>query len=534
MGKLVKLSEVEFSLNDIQLLLAKVPDSSIAVCDGVPPTILNKAADTLSTLLYLVFSYVVRTQKWPDTWKCAFVTPVFKKGSRANVENYRPISILPWISLIFEKLLFMYIYGKIKDFLNARQHGFRKKHSTVTQFVLFLHELYLNFDENVEQVVVYLDFCKAFDSVDHSCLLFKVASFGFDKDFVALLSSYLECRRQRVKVGNSLSDVSDVSSGVPQGSVLGPILFLIYIDDMLDIPEFSNVYCFADDTKLVCSEDSCLRAVQSDLQALRLWSYCYSINFNAIKCGYLHFSRTSTDSLCIGSDNISRVDQITDLGIEVSSTLKRSYHVRIKLLKVRRALNYLKHSVPYGLSSGVKFNLYKACVLSVLLYGYPAWYPDIIHMRRLELLNLQGLRWCFGPGDYAGLLITSNSLPVAYQLIESDLRFFSAIMSEQNCLSFNDFFTIETKSVNTRNMDLERLVVSRARKRITEKSFFFRVQRVVNDTADLLNVGISSFKSKNPCQDLIHNCLLNLTKTKYDINNTCTWALKCRCSVCAG
>ena len=115
-GKLVKLSEVEFSLNDIQILLAKVPDSSIAACDGVPPTILNKAADTLSTLLYLVFSYVVRTQKWPDTWKCAFVTPVFKKGSRANVENYRPISILPRISLIFEKLLFMYIYGKIKDF----------------------------------------------------------------------------------------------------------------------------------------------------------------------------------------------------------------------------------------------------------------------------------------------------------------------------------------------------------------------------------------------------------------------------------
>ena len=130
-----------------------------------------------------------------------------------------------------------------------------------------------------------LDFCKAFDSVDHSCLLFKIASFGFDKDFVTLLSSYLECRRQRVKVGNSLSDVSDLSSGVPQGSVLGPILFLIYIDDKLVIPEFSNVYCFADDTKIVYSSESCLRAVQSDLHALRLWSYCNSINFNAIKCG---------------------------------------------------------------------------------------------------------------------------------------------------------------------------------------------------------------------------------------------------------
>ena len=103
-------------------------------------------------------------------------------------------------------------------------------------------------------------------------------------------------------------------------------------------------------------------------------------------------------------------------------------------------------------------------------------------------------------------------------------------MSEQNCLNFYDFFPTETKSVNTRNMDLERLVVSAARKRTTAKSSFFRVQRVVIDTADLLSVGISSFKSKNRCQNLIHRCLLNLTKTKYDINNVCTWALKRRCS----
>ena len=111
-----------------------------------------------------------------------------KKGPRADVENYRPISILPRLSLVLEKILFLLMYPKIKDRLNPRQHGFRAKHSTVTQLFTFLHELYLNFDGNVEQVVVYLDFSKAFDSVHHSTHLSKIIHFGFDEDFLKVIN----------------------------------------------------------------------------------------------------------------------------------------------------------------------------------------------------------------------------------------------------------------------------------------------------------------------------------------------------------
>ena len=172
--------------------------------------------------------------------------------------------------------------------------------------------------------------------------------------------------KQKVKIGNILSDCFFVSSGVPQGSVLGPILFLIYIDDMHEIPEFSKLFCFADDAKLVCQKDSCVKSVQHDLCALRLWSYCNSLSFNIQKCGYLHFNRTSTDALFIGNDQLSWLERVRDLGVEVSCSLKWGAHLKIKFVKACRALNYLKHSVPSNLSSGVKFNLYKACAISVL------------------------------------------------------------------------------------------------------------------------------------------------------------------------
>ena len=169
--------------------------------------------------------------------------PLFrKKGPRADVENYRPISILPRLSLVLDKILFLFFYPKIKDRLNPRQHGFRAKHSTVTQLLTFLHELYLNFDGNVEQVVIYLDFSKAFHSVDHFTLLSKIIQFGFDENFVKLINSYLSSRRHCVKLDGVLSESLPVTSGVPQGSVLGPLFFLIFHDDIIDVPEVSKVF----------------------------------------------------------------------------------------------------------------------------------------------------------------------------------------------------------------------------------------------------------------------------------------------------
>ena len=267
------------------------------------------------------------------------------------------LSKLPKLSLILEKILFLFIYPKIKDRLKPRQHGFRAKHSTVTQLLIFLHEFYLNFDGNVEQVVVYLDFSNAFDTVDHSTLLSKIIHFGFDEDFVKPINSYLPSRSRCVKLDCFLSASLPVTSGVPQGSVLGPLFFLIFIDDMIDVPEVSKVFCYADDTKLLCNGDFYLYSAQIDLCLLRLLAYCDYFSFNLAKSGYVHNSRLFLDKILLGDVEIPSLDNITDLGVEVSKTLKWSLHIQTKIVKACRSFNYLKHSVPFNLPFGVKFNL---------------------------------------------------------------------------------------------------------------------------------------------------------------------------------
>ena len=185
-----------------------------------------------------------------------------------------------------------------------------------------------------------------------------------------------------------LSESLPVTSGVPQGSVLGPLFFFVFLDDMIDVPEVSKVICYADDTKLLCHGELCLNSAQNDLSSLRLWAYCNYLSFNSAKRGYLHISRMSLDNILLGDVEIPSLDNITDLGIEVSKTLKWSLPIQTKIVKACRSFNYLKHSVPFNLPSGVKFNLFEACVLSVLLYGYIAWFPEISDLRKLEQLNI--------------------------------------------------------------------------------------------------------------------------------------------------
>ena len=150
----------EFCFDSLQLceFLRDIPTGTIATCDGIPPFIYSSCSELLAPYVHSLFSFILQTTCWPLFWKCAHVTPIHKKGLKSDIEKYRPISILPRLSLVFERIIFNYLYSKVRHKINSNQHGFQQGHPTITQLVLFIDELYANFDNNWEQIVLYLDF----------------------------------------------------------------------------------------------------------------------------------------------------------------------------------------------------------------------------------------------------------------------------------------------------------------------------------------------------------------------------------------
>ena len=345
-----------------------------------------------------------------------------------------------------EKILFDFLYSKIHYKLSSRQHGYRKGQSTITQLLVFLEKINTNYDQNVERVVIFLDFAKAFDNVDHAILLKKLSLYGLQKDFMQLMFSNLSGRKHRVNINGKMSYEVTITSGVPQGSVLEPLLILIYIDDMSSLPESSSCFCFADDTKLSCATSDFFNDCQRDPNKIVDWFPVNSLKFNAEKCVYFFISEAHKCDFKIDQISLQKEQNTTDLGVELCSILKCSRHIRNKLTKAQRSFNCLRHNVQYCLPNNVKQNLYTSCVLSILLYASVAWFPDICHLRLLEKFYWRGLCWCYEKRNYISALLYSDNIPICYQLIERDLPLFISIMLGKTCIKFEDFFTLKINS----------------------------------------------------------------------------------------
>jgi len=222
----------------------------------------------------------------PDDWKCADVSPLFKKGNRSQVENYRPIRITSQICKIFESIIRDAVVKHLETnlLIHDSQHGNRKGRSCLTNLLTFLDKVTSDIDTGKDVDVIFLDFAKAFDKVPHQRLLQKLTSHGITGKLLQWISNWLSNRKQRVCINGSLSDWIQVLSGVPQGSVLGPILFLIFIND-LECGITNWILKFADDTKIfgpVCDYND-YTAFQEDLNRLFSWTTDWQMAFNIEK-----------------------------------------------------------------------------------------------------------------------------------------------------------------------------------------------------------------------------------------------------------
>lgn len=386
--------------------------------DNIPSSILINCADALAIPLTTLFNTSIKYGIMPEIWKKSFIVPLFKSGNKSMIENYRCISKLSIIPKLFEKLITDMLYYQVSNLISPFQHGFQKGCSTTTNLLHFTTAVNRGFFHRKQTDVIYTDFSKAFDKVNHVLLLRKLRMMGFADSAIKWIRSYLLNRTQTVCFNNVLSRTLHVSSGVPQGSHLGPLLFTLFINDLPNVIKSSNILLYADDVKIFLTYNNPLdqRQLQIDLNSFYDWCNINLMELNIKKCKIMQFSRTSafTTIYFLGDYQLEGVDRFLDLGILFDQKMNFLLHITGSINKARVALGYIKRwskefNDPYIMKA-----LYMSLVRPILEYGSIIWDPIYqIHSNAIESVQKQFLLFCLRGLNFDALNMPSYSARLA-------------------------------------------------------------------------------------------------------------------------
>jgi hypothetical protein len=369
--------------------------------DGIPVFLAKDCISAFVRPLIYIYNLALSTCRYPEVWKISRVTPVPKANSDNDVSSYRPIAVISVFAKIFESVLCQQINKQIGNLLHDSQHGFRQACSTTTNLVAHVDYIYAELDSGKQVDTAYFDFKKAFDLVHNDILLHKLVLMGFSSQLVKFFSNYLRDRRQFVKIGNFTSSDYYVRSGVSQGSTLGPLLFLIFINDLPHNVITAKCLLFADDLKLSLGVDglSDCHALQRDIDAVMNWSVLNLLPFNVNKCKIITFSRKRCPlyaTYTLSDAPLVRVSEIRDLGLILDTSLNFHNHVTAVCKKASKMLGFvIRTSSQFGRSE-VALVLYNAYILSKLEYGAIVWDPyEEKYILMVERIQRKFTRWLY-------------------------------------------------------------------------------------------------------------------------------------------
>ena len=400
-----EMEPIELSVDGIAKLLREVDRKKAPGPEGIPSLVIKTLANEISPLLFVFYRKTLDEGIVPKSWRSAHITPVPKNGRSSKPEDYRPISLTSNFCKIMEHIIANSIMHFLctKGAISECQHGFCKGRSCYSQPALFVHDLVKAADKGVGTDAVFLDFKKAFDRVSHVKIIHKLMAYGINQQVVKWIQSFLGNRFQRVALDGILSDEICVTSGVPQGSVLGPILFLIYINDIVD-----NVRCkvrlFADYTviyreiKTLLNDICCL---QNNLNIIAGWCSSRQLDLNVKKCISMNF--THSNSVTHVPYNISGypfqfVRHHKYLGITLSSSFSFKEHIRNVVGKANR-MQSLASRILRGCSWRVKETAYFSLIRPLTEYCCAIWDPHEVGLTSsLEMVQRRAAR--FVKGDY--------------------------------------------------------------------------------------------------------------------------------------
>ena len=347
---------------------------------------LKKLSFSLCKPLSYIFQFCFSKASLPSHWKRAVVVPIHKKGDTSKVSNFRPVSLCSVPCKLMERVInsSLLSFLETRNLLSKNQFGFRKNKSCSLQLLKCKNDWTNMIDKGNSVDVVYIDFCKAFDTVSHQKLIMKLSKYGIHADILLWIKDFLSERTQNVKIGNSLSSTMKVTSGVPQGSVLGPTLFLVYINDLLDINIHSSVCLFADDVK-VYNDSSKSNLLSLDLKLISDWAKKWQLQISFEKSSVLYLGKSNPLNVYrIYENNLPANDEVKDLGVTMHKTLSSSVHCNIIVKKARLFSNLIVRSF-FSRNTAIMIKAFLIYVRPILEYATVVWNPSL--KKDIELIE---------------------------------------------------------------------------------------------------------------------------------------------------
>ena len=531
------LSSVHILENEVMEILNNIDVSKATGPDEISPRLLKEAAPSICSSLTRLCNLSLNHNSFPSPWKCANVIPLHKKDAESLCNNYRPISLLSCVSKVMERIVFKHVFNFFRDnlVLSSHQSGFIPGDSTVNQLLSLYHELCLAVDLRKDVRVVFLDVSKAFDKVWHSALLHKLEKNGISGNLLAWFHSYLSDRKQRVLIKGQSSNWGNINAGVPQGSVLGPLLFLIFINDIVDVVN-SNIKLFADDTSLYLTVDDPQTAagtLNTDLSSLDDWSKQWLISFNALKTNSMTVSRKAHQlphpPLFFQNHQLEDVSYHRHLGITLRSNLTWSQHINQIVQKANKLINILK-CLQFRLDRNSLETIYISFIRPLLEYGSPIWDGCTqADADRLESIQIAAARVI--TGAMKGTSVSKLYEEIGWETLaerrkKAKLIIMYKIINNLTPTYLRDLLP-ETPplAMNHNTRHRPDIYPFRARTSLFEKSFFPSTVRLWNQLPHEIRnaVSLSQFKSKlkfTPKQPIQYLELLYFGKRHTAIKHT--------------
>jgi hypothetical protein len=443
------LSDINISPKIVNAILKKLKTNAAAGPDGLPPIFYHYTATTLSAPLSILFRSLIDLRTLPAEWKISIISPKFKKGAPSDPSNYRPIALTCTCCKILERIISCDILTYLHEhkLITSHQHGFLKKRSTSTNLLESLNDWTVSLSNNKSVSVAYIDYKSAFDVISHNKLLLKLSGYGITGNLWFWIRAFLTGRSQVVRLGSSSSTSCSVTSGVPQGSVLGPLLFNIFINDITDTMNPSvTSKLFADDIKLYSEFSNILPdTLQNQLDKICSWSSIWQLRISYTKCSSMTIGHhTNTNKFHLDSHPITHTKTAKDLGVTVDSDLKFKSHIKDIVTRANQRCSLI-HRCFLSRDPSNLTRAYKVYVRPLLEYASTIWSPSSV----AQIIDIESVQRRFTkrvPGccnlNYADRLTRLNLQSLEHRRLINDLTMCFNIIKGNNCLNNSEFFTL--------------------------------------------------------------------------------------------